>query len=165
MYGSDPFAYDFAAALDACTKPHRDPMVSYGIPPKLAARFQRTGQGPMFNPPSRVKPGGKIVESAPPTLEKLVKHAQRFGVECVYETAQQHLTDGELRSLDAELSRIDRKRRRVFPDDATSELDTEIVRLAETLPVAQVAVQVGKSTSYIYSVLRMATEAGADRSI
>jgi hypothetical protein len=101
----------------------------------------------------------------PPTLEKLVKHAKRFGVECVFETAQQHLADAELRSLDAELSRIDRKRRRVFPDDAKSELHTEIVRLAETLPVAQVAVQVGKSTSYIYSVLRMATEAGADRSI
>ena len=54
-YGSDAFAYDFKKALAAANAApaRRDPNISYSIPPRLAERFQRTGQGPMFEPPSR----------------------------------------------------------------------------------------------------------------
>jgi hypothetical protein len=119
----------------------------------------------MFEAPSKVKPAGKIVEPPEPTLGRFVKHAKRFGVECAFETARDHLTDHELRTLDAELSRVDTKRRRLFPDDAKSELDTQLLELAKTQPVAQVAREVGKSKSYVYSVLRTASEAGSDPSM
>jgi hypothetical protein len=103
---------------------------------------------------------------AAPAVQRFVKHASRFGTECVYETAQHEgLSDAELRSLDGELSRIDTKRRRLFPDDARSELDADIVRLVETLPVARVALRVGKSKSYVYSVLRNVFEPGSASSM
>ena len=119
----------------------------------------------MFEAPSKVKPAGKIVEPPEPTLERFVKHAKRFGVERVFETARDHLTDQELRTLDAELSRIDTKRKRLFPDDAKSELDTQLLELAKTQPVAQVAREVAKSKSYVYAVLRTAAETGSNPSM
>ena len=58
-----------------------------------------------------------------PTLADFVRHADRFGTDQVYETAEGYLSGSELLQLDRELTRIDGERRRRFArpwSDATA---------------------------------------------
>jgi hypothetical protein len=81
-YGSDPFNYDFVAALKnagSSRETTRSTTYGYGRPTKSKH--------------------GKVIDS-PVTLETLKRHAKRYGMEGVAETAKTHgLNDGELLEL------------------------------------------------------------------
>jgi hypothetical protein len=80
--------------------PKRDSLISYGLPPRLTERFQRTGKGPMFEPPTVVKPapgwtmhlvetgadGIARVPSLPVTPKLIERHVKRHGPEMVVES-------------------------------------------------------------------------------
>jgi hypothetical protein len=51
-----------------------------------------------------------------PTLEKLVRHAKKFGAGEVYETSADHLDQTELAELDRKLSELNPRRLRVYKD-------------------------------------------------
>lgn len=69
-----------------------------------------------------------------PTLEELVRHAERFGSELVYQTAADYLEPDELGLLSLALQRIDRKWR-LAPHEKT----TLALALLETpLPDARI---------------------------
>jgi hypothetical protein len=97
-----------------------------------------------------------VVGLADPTLAQLLKHAERFGVECVFETADHVLPEGELRQLDRELTRIEPKRKRVYTALAEEEEHERIIELNKTLSVAEVAKEVKRSQSYVRRVLKEA---------
>jgi hypothetical protein len=97
--------------------------------------------------------GSNLVALSNPTLEQFVTHGKKFGTECVYETAQAYLAEPELRQLDAELSRVNAKRPRVFGDDAKAEVDGLILELGETLPTSEVSRRTGKPAGYVRKVL------------
>jgi hypothetical protein len=50
----------------------------------------------------------------PVTLGQLIRHAERYGSEGVYETGEVYLVGSELAQLDAELTRLDSSRNRRF---------------------------------------------------
>jgi hypothetical protein len=72
----------------------RDPLVSYGSPPKLNPEFQRTGKGTMFVAPDRVRPVGMphfpvhlgakrgvMFPTWPVTEKQLRRHIKLYGAE------------------------------------------------------------------------------------
>jgi hypothetical protein len=67
VYGSDPYAYDFEAALGKPSPPH-----TY----KNTLELRRLD--------------GRTEPLAPPSHEALAKHARRFGRDCVAETALEY---------------------------------------------------------------------------
>ena len=44
------------------------------------------------------------VEIHPPTLDELRRHAQRFGIDCVIETARDYLTAAEVAELELDMA-------------------------------------------------------------
>jgi hypothetical protein len=87
-YGSDPFTYHLAAALERHPG-SRDPQITYG-----------------YGYPTRSKLG-KVIEPAPPTLAQLQRQADRFGANEVYEVGQTCLSEVELAELRAHLASLE----------------------------------------------------------
>jgi hypothetical protein len=127
---------------------------------KLARRVRN---GRLVEPdtlkPTRAKPrepNGTVAALPDLSLARLVKHAEKFGTECVFETAEHVLPEGELRQLDRELTRIEPKRKRVYTALAEEEEHERIIELNKTLSVAEVAKEMKRSQSYVRRVLREA---------
>jgi DNA-binding CsgD family transcriptional regulator len=98
-----------------------------------------------------------------PTLEQLVRHAQLFGSECVFETGECCLGARELARLRTALDVVDARRR--FGRRRVSEIErTEQVRLlaAEGRTSAEIAASLGIGVRRVDRLLRIARN-GHDR--
>jgi hypothetical protein len=91
VYGSDPFTYDFAAALAATDQPKtRELTFGYGYP---------------------TKPKHGKISDPPVTLDGLRRHAKRHSMADVAEVAKEHgLNEAELLELGVAGSTADRVR-------------------------------------------------------
>ena len=101
-----------------------------------------------------------------PTLAEFVRHAELFGTECVYETAESYLSGTELVQLDRELTRIDTDRRKRFGSVPTCkrmsvERKREVVAFLdrEGLPDSRIANQLGVSERWVRALRKRHLEA------
>jgi hypothetical protein len=168
----------------------RDPWVSYGIPPKLNHAFQRTGQGPMFEPPDRVAPGPGCVSAheivhhddgsfSIPTLpplspETLIRQAERYGCDLVYRTAEQAgFSEEQLLRLGVALRTIAARHRKArrpetwWKDATPAKLpnveEETILRLdAEGKTIGEIAALTGSTPKRTRAIVADARERAAD---
>jgi hypothetical protein len=126
---------EFLEAEHARLHPRRDPLVSYGIPPALRKSW-RTGL-PLFETPGSVKPDGTIVqldELPSPSLDELVRHAERNGPDDILETAEElGYSAADRARLKLRLNTIEIERKRGFKTPRrrrSSSDETEAVVLA-----------------------------------
>jgi FixJ family two-component response regulator len=105
-----------------------------------------------------------------PTLASLIRHAELFGVECVYETGEQYLRESELVQLAIELERIanehqqgKRFRKPVQRRRLTKEqkLRTVSYLVDEGLPNSRIATHLGVSERQVERLRREAREQAA----
>ncbi|HET7128648.1 MAG TPA: hypothetical protein VFJ93_06215 [Gaiellaceae bacterium] len=81
-YGSDPFAYDFAAALADATS---SPAVEPDERANELAYLERMAPRPEF------KPDGEVVALKPPTIKQLERHRKKFEpIGRAFATARKH---------------------------------------------------------------------------
>jgi len=109
--------------------------------------------------------------TATATLAEYVRHAELFGSECVYETAEVDLSGTELIQLDRELTRIDTERRRRFgkvPQRKRMSLErkrqTVVWLTNEGLPATRIAEQLGLSVRRVEELRQDARRIAAESS-
>jgi hypothetical protein len=91
-----------------------------------------------------------------PSYDDFARHAHRFGVECVFETAAGYLTDRELRDLDLELALIAGPRRRRH-DTSYDPTEHVLALAARGMVVAAIADALGIGDRRVKSILKCRT--------
>jgi hypothetical protein len=96
-----------------------------------------------------------------PSLAALIGHAAHYGVEGVYETAERHLDEPELRRLRIELDALERSRRnghyrigRRRRRSHAEQVEAARMLVGEGMTASEVAVKLGVTTRYVRRLLR-----------
>lgn len=110
------------------------------------------------------KPDGTVVPMSPPTLAELLRHAERFGSEGVYETGAAFLAPSALARLRVDLDQVERNRRGRYGTKigkarrrSPEETKAMVTQLSvEGLIVSAIADKLGVSDAYVTRILKAA---------